>query len=344
MAQTTANTPILNEILGIVRELKTDVTVLKSEVSTIKSDVAVLKTDVAVLKIDVAKLKDDVSNLQKYNRHQITISENAHLESVYMKLNDILPTTPCRKIYMKEFFPPTGNTITEFDGCIILDSMNTSKMLINIGHTNSLYLNPMVAIREFIIIESKTSVNKLRVDNKIKQILQIQDILRQLPNIDLKTTSANFRDMVQDYKLRSLPTSVNLIFASDDITSEVRQYIMDINNGITKSKYESQMSALLLSDQTMEYILKDKSIKQGMRNRITNIKTIQNIVDLINEPQLQRYKNIFEQYTVPFEELEPLFLEVRGKLGILQFNRFWFPKFTYTPVNNMVGNTISNKN
>ena len=319
---------ILNEMRGDIRELKTDVSTLNNRVDILNNRVDVLTTKVEVLGSDVIYLKNSVNDLYYHRRHDIDILEQSRQEFVYSKLSEELPSMIIKKLPLKLFYNPKGLLITDLDGCILIDSSAVKANLTKGYLDNTRHINPTIHIRECIVIESKTAITLERVNTKLRQMYLIQSILQLLPTMSLNKTSIPFQNMVEDYELKKVPHSVNLIFAADDISSEVNKYILAINNGITKEEYDSLIPVLLKSDPLYFLKLKtDNTIPQKVKQRIHKLKTRDDIVALVKEDSLKKYHSSLQNYLITYEDLEPFFTTFKGKLGIVQFHTLQFPKF-----------------
>ena len=180
---------------------------------------------------DVAKIK---RNRQYEDARNIVISEYSKTDNIYRILNAI--TIGVRKLELKHFYGPTKKIgeITEFDGLLLIDKSRLDKF----------YKNPIInpndrngavpdLTAKLVIIEAKTTLDKIKVDNKLMQLLQINTIINDLhmDSIRLDQTTAQFRKMVQENDVISFPSEIIMIFAPDITDTYTLDYIKSIADG-----------------------------------------------------------------------------------------------------------------
>ena len=261
----------------------------------------------------------------------------------------ILPTT--------KFFHPTGREITDLDGFLLIRTypneieQPSQELISRLPYTdfmeslqpNSVELNPSHKHHEYIIIESKHSLSKEKVDKKIAQMLEIKDVFLQ--STPIKETP-KYVMMVSQLRSSTGQTDlnypINLIFSSDDISNELYQYIESINNGTISDKYDILNTNLFYSDEyiqpIIDSIITDSSIPKQLKSILTKRSSIVDIRNLFSLPSMKEYNSSYvESYMTPYEELGSRFEAMKGFVGISQFNMVYLPRlFTATSLNQKI--------
>jgi outer membrane murein-binding lipoprotein Lpp len=332
-----------------VSTLKSDVSTLKSDVSTLKSDVSTLKSDVSTLKSDVSTLKSDVSTLNSrvsvlennfiYYTHQNTrIQEITNEETIFNYLTRKLPTSIFEKRGSFTFYNTHGQKITDFDGCILMNVRTPPRPLLqNDRMPHFLLKDDSTAIsythvqKLTIIIESKRSLTIPKINKKIRQLLEIMQILNILDTINLATTNQKFLHMIREYQINEFPKNVILIFGSDDISSELKEFILEINSGtLNNTTYENYIYKAFKNDPFYSELLRDvnipnqskESLKQYISSRDTNA-----IRDSCRAGDYKHRSSKVLEYFQAYNSIQPLYRQVVGKLGVLFVNELIQPEF-----------------
>ena len=315
-----------------------------------------IETDISILKKDVSILKDDMKGVHKYIKMESKFQElrnrnfivKAYLHNHNQHSVVILPTT--------KFFHPSGREITDLDGFLLIrtypnDVEQPSQELISrlpqpdfieSLQPNSVELNPSHKHHEYIIIESKHSLSKGKVDKKIAQILEIKQVLQSVAE------NGNHRFEMMISKLQTvvgqtnLNYPINLIFSSDDISNELVQYIESINNGTISDNYDDLTTELFYSDEYIQPIIDsittDSDIPKQLKSILMKRSPIVDIRNLFSLPSMKEYISPYmESYLTPYEELASSFEDMKGFVGISQFNTVNLPRlFTATSLNQKI--------
>ena len=170
-----------------VAELKKDVAELKKDVAELKKDVAELKTDVAELKTDVATLQKDVSGLHDYNETESKIKEQLDAHFV-MKLLDHQQNGFVTKMSVKEVYNLRGSPISELDGALFVHSLPPPY---------SFPLPPIHSV-SYLFIESKHSVSKGKIDQKLLQMVYIHMYLQNAVRLAAEEKDAEDEKVVEE--------------------------------------------------------------------------------------------------------------------------------------------------
>ncbi len=298
------------------------------------------------IKDDIIGIKDDIVGIHKYMKMESDFQEKRNrlfITKLYLHNHPTHNVTP---INITKFFDKTGKEITDFDGFILLSSSpirnyGPSQELINRLPDSSVldYLknnytdsNPFI---QYILIESKHSLSKGKVDKKIKQLIDIWNVFSTIDNSldDIKINKKYKLMVTQIYNesgLKRLNYPIHLIFSSDDISYELLMYIIAIYNGIDNIElYDSIITPLFYSDKyimdTIHNIILDTTIPKNIKYIFNTQQPINVIRDIFKEACLSKYIKYVKDYLVPFSELNHVFSQVKGRIGVSQFNTVNFP-------------------
>jgi hypothetical protein len=303
------NTPLLYRILEKLDSLETRVISLETRVTGL----------------------DDA--FKKYIHNESDIQESSDLEYLYTYCQRNLPSLSISKCLLKYFFLPTGGShYTDWDGCLILTFLPTQPKHINGYKNNSLGFNPNTRTSKAILTESKHGLTKYRLDNKIVQFSTMFKVLDTILENNIHNPASVFVTMVQTYNLHNFPKERYIVFSSDDLDTFLRSYILEINDGITEEKYNIFCYTIFKNSKLYKKIIEDKNIVKKIKNKIEKMTTIQEIHAIFNNnsDELKEYYNTFKNEYVSFNTMEPHFISLKGKLGILQFRQIVLPQVFLT--------------
>ena len=304
-----------------------------------------------------SRIENDIKGIHKYIKLESKFQElqnrnfivKAYLHNHNQHSVVILPTT--------KFFHPSGREITDLDGFLLIrtypnDVEQPSQELISrlpqpdfieSLQPNSVELNPIHKQHEYIIIESKHSLSKGKVDKKIAQMLEIKDVFLQSMPIKetpiYKTIISKLRSVIGQTDLNY---PINLIFSSDDISNELVQYIESINNGTISDNYDDLTTELFYSDEYIQPIIDsittDSEIPKQLKSILMKRSPIVDIRNLFSLRSMKEYISPYlESYLTPYEELASSFEDMKGFVGISQFNTVNLPRlFTATSLNQKI--------
>jgi hypothetical protein len=275
---------------------------------------------------------------------------------IYNHPSNIITTLHIQKIYTC-----TNKEITDIDGFLFISTfpiyaIHPSKdvveriankdaaasFLSSLKNNNT--RNSRQNVMEYIIIESKHSLSKGKVDKKIKQIQEIYEMLDIAYDISIDKTKQCFSlytaminelQQLTGQSIQELHLPINLIFSSDDISHELCNYINAIHNGISEEEYNTLSLKLLYSDEyayeIIQDIYKDHSIPKQIKHLLYQKESIISIrkafTTIYTNYEKYQSKIIYLQdYVIPYNELESLFLLMKGRIGVSQFNTILFPR------------------
>ena len=311
----------------------------------IETDISVLKSDVAVLKDVVAVLKDDMDGMIKYKKMEANFQELRNrnfISKIYLHNHKNHHITP---LGIKKFYNPSGKEITDIDGFLFIDTypriihQPSPDIISRLPHpsfieslkSNRVELNPNHKHHEYIIIESKHSLFKGKVDKKLAQMMEIRDVLHS-PDINgVSVYTIMIQQIRTETNQNELHYPIHLIFSSDDISHELREYIIDINRGIDETTYDRHTTMLFYSDpfiaDIIQKIRNDPTIPKMYKQIFEKQQPISYIRHAFHDKSFMRHRTEYvDCYLVPFSKLRTTFQSMAGFVGIAQFNTVELPR------------------
>jgi hypothetical protein len=143
-----------------------------------------------------------------------------------------------------------------------------------------------------------------------------------------------------------LDHNINVIFSSDDIPQELIAYITAIDSGMTEEQYERITLSILFEDhylkKVINFVLKNNKIPKHKRDKLDVEGRLEEIRKLFKDPEITSFREVKGQLThihsilVPFSTMESYFHDMKGNLGVLQFNTVIMPRlFQKSSLNNV---------
>ncbi len=267
MPNTNAGTEaLLRQVLSRLDKLQTDVTELKS-------DVSILKTDVSELKTDVSKLKNDMTSVKSHIKHTSDMQEAKWTHELIARLPRTLVTFRAIVFPWRMVFRLDGSDLTDLDGVFLYGNTGlaaNARVRQRTGHTADFHLNlnvdnSIVSLFQrqvLYILEGKNYVDKVHIDTKMMQMLEIRNMLVELNTIRSlnavtrlpnKIFHRKWKAMIREHKylLRINTDRLRLFFGVSFIEPTMKRYIETIHKGMTQAEYENLSFAL--ARQTKEY-------------------------------------------------------------------------------------------
>ena len=334
-----------NTVRGGMSNSSDDEITLRSLYNMTRDGFRRIESDIAVLKSDVTVLKDNMEGMIKYKNLESTFQELRNrnfISKIYLHNHDNHHITP---LGIKQFYNSSGNTITDLDGFLFIDtypptipqpssnmiSRLPNKSFMNTLGSNRVELNPNHKHHEYIIIESKYSLSKEKVDKKIAQMIEIRNVLRH-PDVN---GAPRYQSMIQQIHMETDETDlnypINLIFSSDDISHELREYIIDINKGIDEVTYDRHTSRLFYSDpfisRIIEAICKNPTIPKMYKQIFIKKQPISYVRHAFHDKAFMTHRTEYvDGYLAPFSKLRTTFQSMTGFVGIAQFITVELPR------------------
>ena len=335
---------VYHQLLEVIKDIKSDTTALKTDVAVLKTDVAVLKHDMIGVKKDIAGLKNDRDVFYKYMKKESNIQElgdTIFITKLYLYNH---PSNSISHIPIKKFFNRNGKEITDIDGFLLISSIplyniSIKNELLSRHPSASVFQSTLKSNRntynvsnvpEYILIESKHSLNKRKVDKKIRQLSEIYDVFSTIKQQGQSVPK--YKSMIKhitestylSVDLLDLP--INLIFASNDISDELTEYINSIYHGLNEEEYDRLTLQLFINDpyviEEISDIMQDDTIARQDKGILKRKESMHLIKEVFKKLELQSYcTENMNAYLTPFSEVEELFRIVYHGIGTCRYNR-----------------------
>ena len=315
--------------------------IIISEIKTIKTDIVELKTKFSKFEEDFNKYKKQDSDFQEARINNFIVSILNHNRSTYN--TSLLPIKNIYNQYSKD-------ALSKLDG-LILYTPNQKKMpnisneLLertkefhpslkeNISQINTTFTKPYL-----IVVESKRSFDKHKVDMKLRQIYEFMNILSRLDRINLSATTPEFQNLINTIQTTSELTinelteiEILFIFGSDDIPLNLKEYIIEIEKGITKESYNNITAKLFNDNKTyvdnyINFMVESDNTQKPIKSKLKHYKTLDELKTIVKDNLSGFNMGYLTDYLTSYEDLEHIFRVFKGKIGITQFNTIDFPQ------------------
>jgi hypothetical protein len=302
---------------------------------------------------DVSMLKDNMNGVIKYIKLESKFQELQNrnfISKIYLHNHDNHHITT---LGTTNFFNSSGKLITDLDGFLFIytyprtNPQLSSDMIsrlpnqsfMNTLGSNRVELNPAHKHHEYIIIESKHSLSKGKVDKKIAQMIEIHNVLRHHNVKGVPLYESMIQQICRETNMKELYYPINLIFSSDDISHELREYIIDINKGIDEATYDRHTTTLFYSDPFISSVMgaidNNPTIPKMYKPMFERKQPISYIRHAFHDKSFMAYRTEYVNgYLVPFSKLRTTLQSMVGFVGIAQFNTVELPRiFEKTSLN-----------
>lgn len=325
----------------ILQELRNE---LRSGLYRIEGKVDGLTTQVSTLTGHVDTLTGQVdtltTNFTFYKHQESTSQEIKQTNIIYDKINTHLPTKRIDILPLKQIYDPIdGKDITEFDGCIMIDSTPIHSRRIAITPTmpnNSLGYISTHNERQCILLESKRSLTKYKIDTKLKNIQYFMNILNEVTLNDVEINIQYRRDktippkfllselfcsMYIKYNLHKFPKYIYILFGADDISYTYKEFLLLLCRGITENEYNNIRMRLFIEDDILSHIYNNDSIDSKIKQSLKNCKTSSRLNSLLDNPALDQYRIKLRPYCQPYTEVSDIYNFSKNKIGFLHIDK-----------------------
>lgn len=302
------------------------------------------------LEVRVGTLEKTVNNIQSYIKNESDIQENRLTLHMKELLHGIYNTANIQSSLLKEFYTPSSNKIlTDLDGCLIVKS-HSGPVRVRNSRTG---MNRNIMFDRVYIIEAKHGLTKSLIDKKLEQFCIILDTFQKIHTgvyTPKNIPDTKFDNMVLSYDLQDFPEDIYFMFASDDLSEDLRNFLILVNNGdVTESKYNEYQMKNLKSHLIISDILNDTSVGGIMKSQLNDAKTIEDIYALFTTPKkssnsTNKYLTIVEEHRhtimpyksrllsllVPYSSVSSCYSTLKGKIGFRWINQVMWPDNTIT--------------
>ena len=305
----------------------------------------------------IAKIEDNISGILKYIKLEADFQEQRNKQFISKLYLYNIPSSIVTSIDSKKIYDHMGKELTDLDGFLLISNIPrilpqlSTELVARIPSSISLkgllkegtpVYDPELIRNEYIIIESKHSLSKAKIDKKLRQIQEIRDMLQHVTDVEYTSAHELYRTciekMVRDTGLArtELNHIINVIFSSDDIPQELIAYITAIDSGITEEQYERITLSIFFGEhylkKVINFVLKNNKIPKHKRDKLDVEGKLDEIRKLFKDPEITSFREVKGQLThihailVPFSTMESYFHDMKGKLGVLQFNTVTMPR------------------
>jgi hypothetical protein len=296
---------------------------LTSKVDNVVSEVSTLKTqfDVRISSIE-NKLTHLESSFIIYKKQDSLSHEEEYNNIIYNKLMNNIHINIV-KYDFGHIYDLKGNEISDIDGCLLLGGLKTA---LNKPADDSLNFTDRTTAETCIFVEAKRSLNKPKFDEKLQQILKFKNVLSHIQSVpkDIDGLDNKFSKSLHNHVLDKFTQTIYVVFGSDDIPLELKQFILSVNNGITEDIYNKFIFSLFKVDQTYIFTRYDKKLLKEEKNRLYAINTIEDLRDYCNTEIPKSIKPLC-YYMEPYDKFKELYSKFKGFLGILHLNVLIIP-------------------
>jgi hypothetical protein len=267
-----------------------------------------------------------------YISTESAIQEAKDVQRILDKVHTYMPTVSAKATDLKYVYTPFGVLLTDLDGCIVISTKPSKPNRRNTYKNNTLGFNPASDFARTLIVESKHSLTKPKIDNKIFQMCQLKDVFRALPTLDFARTSSAFQTMIDDHAFQTYPSDFYILFAADDMGWNIRQFIMALSEGITKEAYDTYSLQFLKGDPYYKTIKKNPTILKRLKVALHSAKTVEDANAVLADDAFEPYRLTFSQILKPYDAIAPYYNQLRNRIGFLQFNTLYLPELFPYPM------------
>jgi hypothetical protein len=269
-------------------------------------------------------LEKTMSRFDAYMKTEAKIQEGRDTQFIIKLYYHNHPTHIVDRLPIREFYRPNNNPLTDYDGLLLIRN-------VAIPWTGA--LQPMDVI-EYVIIESKHSLDKEKIDKKIKQITELSAYLGKADDEKfVESSGPRFQESLQKWTtetrlpLDSLQRPIHLLFASDDISHEVGLYLKNISEGFAnEAQYDAAVYRLFQSDPYVRPVMERiRAIKDGRISKATHrlihpgSATMRTLREAFSTTLQHFLEQPIKPYLVPYSDLEDPFRQMKGRIGMSQF-------------------------
>ena len=314
------NTPILQQILAELVGLRQDVTELKK-------DVAELKKDYKQLRYEFNEFRE---NTVQYTKSQTLIQEKSDTLHICEVLRSNLPTLNIEIHSFGNFYRQKDKQlITDIDGCITIDSFPHKPNTSRYARNNSLQFKQNQYRNEIMFLESKTQLDKGKLDKKLKQFAEIYTIVT---NINKYNTGVDeFMSMVTTSPLNKHPTRIYFMLIAEDMAVSMRQLIYHINNASLTEQLYKELVYNLFKEIPMFAFLKKGITDMDLKNKYLSTTSFDDYVALFSDSAFDFHRGYLNSFFTPYKTVAPLYAKFKGILGYSFQTLILFPaSFSYS--------------
>lgn len=267
-----------------------------------------------------------------YISTESTIQEAKDVQRILDKVHTYMPSVSAKATDLKNVYLPSGVLLTDLDGCIVISTKPPKPNRRNTYRNNTLGFNPASDFARTLIVESKHSLTKGKIDNKIFQMCQLKELFRILPTLTVARTSSAFQAMIADNAFNTFSSDFYIIFAADDMGWSTRQFIIALSEGIPKETYDTYTLQFLKDDPYYKSLKKNNTITKRLKTALHSAKTVEEANAVLADDAFEPYRLTFSQILKPYDAIVPYYNQLRNRIGFLQFNTLYLPELFPYPM------------
>ena len=231
-----------------------------------------------------------------------------------------------KQLSIDQFYDNNGKTLSEFDGILLVYNVEPP-------YHFPLGYHEMI---DYLVIESKHSLSKSKIDAKLKQMLQVKEQLAITTDDMVMNGHINYQFMIGDWTaetqlpLPELDRTIHLLFSSDDIPNEMIMYLDAIYKGISnEDEYDALMKEIFYSifRRQLQIIQKDGTVSKEIRKRLEKeISTMNDLRSIFwNELKSHPQKGNMNEYLDEFKNISDVLLKMKGHVGYISIGITHYP-------------------
>lgn len=220
----------------------------------------------------------------------------------------------------------SNNMLTDIDGCVrVFDDVTESRQII---YKNDL----LIKTPRIFIIESKSRVDKIKIDQKLEQIFLFKKSLTD-SNVSMKGNSRKFMQLMKRYDLKKNfdGYDFHIIFSFQYIDADCLEYLESINSGTIETDYYELVFKIFRQNNNYRYLCRSYKELQNSPNfknfksrydslqeqqRSDGLRNGEKVCGQTKYPSLLRL-GVVDRYLCEYSRLHPYFNEFRGKIGYM---------------------------
>lgn len=277
----------------------------------------------------VLGIQKDIRRINDYLKIESKIQEKRDLDFITKLYHHNHQNQFTTQLHIQELYERSGNPLTDFDGILLIHNLQTP------------FSVPLrdVDMIEYLVIESKHSLSKTKIDKKMQQMVQFATYLSEVSREDESNIegSTKFVKMIQQLieeihlPLAFIHRPLTLLFASDDISNPLAEYMRNIYVGMDNEHvYDEIVKKMFFANSSVRSVLQeireDRTIPWAIKIKINEqTATMESLRDVFTN-ELQHVADLsIQEHLVPYHELADAFRMMKHHIGYVRFGVAYCP-------------------